>query len=157
MHRFICVFVSVLAVVNAAPYGGSGGYAAPRPAPAHREAIVHPVEKSVEYHIPAPSHWVSGSAAPAGPQVSPVNAYSISGSGMPSSLVGISSKPSAIASAASANVPLGGGSYKLLVVPCFKISDDAVGPEPAVHGRSHNGGNSGGNAGGNAYGSSGGY
>ncbi|XP_054735204.1 chorion protein S15-like [Anastrepha obliqua] len=143
MHRFICVLVSVLAVVNASPYGGSGGYAAP----AYREVIVQPAEKSVEYHIPAPSHWVSGSAAPAGPQVSPVNAYSISGRGIPSSLVGISSKPSASASAASANVPLDAGSYKLLVVPRYEIPRDAVGPEPAVYG----------NSGGNAYGSSGGY
>ncbi|XP_036338218.1 uncharacterized protein LOC118748037 [Rhagoletis pomonella] len=135
MQRSICAIVLVLAVVNAAPYGSSsGGYASPSHAPApiySREAIVSQQGPSVLYDIPAPAHWNLAPAAAAGPVLTPVNAHHISGSGTPSSLVGISSQPSAIAAAASANVPLNADSYKLLIVPSYEVPN-IVGPEPAL-------------------------
>ncbi|XP_011179790.2 uncharacterized protein LOC105210488 [Zeugodacus cucurbitae] len=134
MQRFICAFVSVLALAHALPYSSShGGYgaSAPAPVPSYSGDVIVSQAPSVLYNIPPPSVWNISPARPAGPVLTPVDAHSISGSGTPSSLVGISSQPSAIAAAASANVPLNAGSYKLLIVPSYEVPN-IVGPEPAV-------------------------
>ncbi|XP_011199666.2 uncharacterized protein LOC105223607 [Bactrocera dorsalis] len=145
MQRFICAFFSVLALAHALPYGGgsssssgsyggssSGGYGAPASAPSYTSGdVIVSQEPAVLYNIPAPSAWNLSPAAAAGPVLTPVDARTISGSGTASSLIGISSRPSAIAAAASANVPLNAGSYKLLIVPSYEVPN-IVGPEPAV-------------------------
>ncbi|XP_050332912.1 uncharacterized protein LOC126761048 [Bactrocera neohumeralis] len=148
MQRFICALFSVLALAHALPYGGSssssssggyggsssGGYGAPAaaPAPSYTSGdVIVSQEPAVLYNIPAPSAWNISPARAAGPVLTPVDARTISGSGTASSLIGISSRPSAIAAAASANVPLNAGSYKLLIVPSYEVPN-IVGPEPAV-------------------------
>ncbi|XP_018801733.1 PREDICTED: uncharacterized protein LOC108976825 [Bactrocera latifrons] len=134
MQRFICAFFSVLALAHALPYGGYGSYGAPAaaPAPSYTSGdVIVSQDPAVLYNIPAPSAWNLSPAAAAGPVLIPVDAKTISGPGKASSLIGISSRPSAIAAAASANVPLNAGSYKLLIVPSYEVPN-IVGPEPAV-------------------------
>lgn len=135
----------MLALAHAVPYGsGRGGYGAPAPAsaPSYRTGdVIASQAPSVLYDIPSPSAWNISPARPAGPVLIPVDAQSISGYGPPSSLTGISSQPRAIATAASANLPLNVGSYKLLIVPSYEVPN-IVGPEPALPAAGGNGGQS---------------
>ncbi|CAD7002622.1 unnamed protein product [Ceratitis capitata] len=148
MQRFICAIFSMLALVHASPYGSSsgsyGGSApapAPAPAPYSSGQVVISYEPPVLYNIPAPTAW-NLSPRHAGAALTPVNARTISGDGTPGSLVGISSQPSAAAAAASANVPLNAGSYKLWVVPSYEVPN-VVGPTSGYAGQlSYGGGQS---------------
>ncbi|XP_067642799.1 uncharacterized protein [Eurosta solidaginis] len=132
MLRFTYALLTVLVAVNAVPYGSYNshhGYGVP--AATYSHPVIHE-KPSVLYHIDAPAHWNYAPSTQYGPALLPVDAHHISGYSKPSPLIGSSTHPKAKAVAASANVPLHAGQYKLLVVPSYKVPN-IVAPEPALH------------------------